>query len=88
MLRPMITRAKTFYRAVSSFLRHGDASLGEYLHRQATCTGSGQATRRCERMAATETGLFCDACGCPRWSVSDLRTKWRMPDAACPLGKW
>lgn len=74
-------KIKSFIRAVVSFARYGDLVLSQYQKRMAACY-------ECPELKTTLTGQFCGACDCPRWPVSDLRTKWRTPDAACPLQKW
>lgn len=87
-MRLLIKKARSLMAALFSFALAGDAPLGEYLDRRETCLGIPGQLPKCERLQATDTGLFCGACGCPQWPVSDLRTKWRMPDVACPLGRW
>jgi len=76
-----LTRLKSFLRAVRSFLQFGDAPLAEAIRREQACSD-------CPEQITTATGIFCRACDCPQWAISDLRTKWRLPDLACPLGKW
>lgn len=76
-----LTRLKSFVRALWSFLRTGDAPLAEATRREQICND-------CPEVVTTATGLFCGACGCAQWAVSDLRTKWRLPVIACPQGKW
>lgn len=74
-------KARSFLRAVWSFARYGDAPLVVYVGRRDTC-------RECRYLDATPTGIYCGLCDCPRWTLSDLRTKWRMRDLKCPLDKW
>lgn len=74
-------RVISFLRAVWSFVRWGDVSLVTHDRRQVICL-------RCDRLQVTKTGIFCRACGCAPWVISDLRTKWRMRDLKCPLEKW
>jgi hypothetical protein len=76
-----LKKAWSLLRAVSSFVRWGDVPLVEHDRRQKICLG-------CNRLDVTETGVFCLECRCPHWPGSDLRTKWRMRDLRCPLGKW
>lgn len=76
-----LRKAWSFLRAVWSFVRWGDVPLIEHDRRQAICLG-------CDRLDVTATGVFCKECRCPHWPVSDQRTKWRMRDLKCPLGKW
>jgi hypothetical protein len=77
----LFLKAKSFIFALWSFLRWGDAPLHQVLDREAVCL-------KCPEVEFTDTSEFCKACGCPRSAVSDLRTKRRMRDAKCPLGKW
>jgi len=77
----LLKKAKSFILAILSFIRWGDAPLDLYDKRRAVCA-------RCPHMRATPQGLFCRACECPRWPISDLRTKWRLRDLRCPLHKW
>lgn len=77
----LIRKARSLVRAVWSFLRRGDVDLQTYGRRETTCY-------QCEQMQCTATGIYCGACGCPQWAVSDLRTKWRMVTIRCPLNKW
>ena len=81
MLRQRWHKLITLSRALLSIFRYGDAPLKTYRRRQDACGP-------CEQYKTTLTGLFCGACGCPRSPVSDLRTKWRLLDLECPLGKW
>lgn len=74
-------RALSLFRAIVSVLRYGDLPWRAYLERQEQCVG-------CSHYERSLFGIYCGACSCPRWYVSDLRTKWRMPDAACPKGLW
>lgn len=76
-----LTQLWSFLRAVWSFLRWGDAPLALVLEREKVCMA-------CPEMDVTETNEFCKACDCPRWAISDLRTKRRMRDIKCPLDKW
>jgi len=77
----MLWKVESFLRALWSFARHGDALLVEHDRRQAICLG-------CEHLRLMSNGVFCNACECPPWAVSDLRTKWRMRDLKCPKDKW
>lgn len=76
-----LKRITSFLRAVWSFVIHGDERLIVYEDRQRICLN-------CDQLSVWETGVFCKACNCPRWALSDLRTKWRMRDLKCPQGKW
>jgi hypothetical protein len=31
---------------------------------------------------------YCGACGCPKWRLSELKTKLRFARLNCPLKKW
>jgi hypothetical protein len=77
----LFVKALSFLRAIWSFVRWGDVPLARHDRRQAICLG-------CEHLEPTANGVFCQECRCPHWAVSDLRTKWRMSDLRCPLGKW
>ena len=70
-----------FRRAFWSLARFGDAPLTTYQKRRKACLA-------CPKMHAAATGLFCGACGCMKWPLSDLRTKWRLRDLKCPLDEW
>lgn len=76
-----LRKALSFLRAVWSFVRWGDAPLVLTLEREKACM-------TCPEMYTTDTNEFCKACGCPESAVSDLRTKRRMRNIKCPLGKW
>lgn len=76
-----LSQVKSLVRAIWSLIRWGDVTVSEYLKRQTICFD-------CPRLLISERGYFCDACGCPKSPVSDLRTKQRLPDLKCPLGKW
>lgn len=77
----MLLKVRSFLRAFWSLFREGDASMGVYNEREAQCYD-------CDRMVVTDAGMFCGACGCAPSPVSDLRTKWRLPNLRCPLNKW
>lgn len=77
----LFVKARSFLRAVWSFIRYGDVPLDLHDKRSAIC-------HRCDHMRVTPGGIFCRVCECPHWFVSDLRTKWRMRDVKCPLNKW
>lgn len=77
----LLKKAKSLVLAIWSFLRWGDVTVSEYQKRQTVC-------HDCARFLVSQRGMFCDACGCLPSPVSDLRTKWRLPDLKCPLDKW
>lgn len=81
-------KLNSFVRAVWSFLTLGDAPLALYLERIETCLGEPGIVKPCDQLTATDTGVFCGACGCPPSLLSDVRTKARMIDLKCPLDKW
>lgn len=83
-----LKKLRSFVRAVWSFIALGDAPLSTYLERIETCTGTPGIVPKCDQLKATDTGLFCGACGCPPSPLSDVRTKTRMLDIKCPLDKW
>lgn len=70
-----------FIRVLWSFFVYGDVKLNVYNARLTRCGG-------CPQIRVTKRGLFCDACGCPETSLSDLRTKARMRLSACPKEQW
>jgi hypothetical protein len=76
-----VRKARSFVRAMWSFIRWGDAPIGTHDDRMRACLS-------CPKMDFSRAGIFCASCGCPRWPLSDLRTKWRMRDARCPLNQW
>jgi len=71
----------TFLRAIYSLFRHGEVTIRTHELRKAECFD-------CLAIITKERGIYCGACGCPQWFMSDLRTKWRMLAAKCPLDKW
>jgi hypothetical protein len=77
----LLVKAKSLLLAIWSFLRWGDAPIAEHDQRATTCY-------LCEQLIITPQGIFCSACNCPRWPLSDLRTKWRLRDLRCPRNKW
>lgn len=77
----LFVKAKSLARALWSFIRWGDAALDLHDKRASACY-------LCDELRVVPRGVFCRACKCPRWALSDLRTKWRMRDARCPLNKW
>jgi len=77
----MLLKVRSFLRAIWSFWRLGDVPIEQYKQRQAACI-------TCPYLETTRTGRFCRKCGCPRSALSDLRTKWRMTDIKCPIGRW
>jgi hypothetical protein len=79
--RRLREQLRSLTKAIVSFLREGDVALVLHDEREIEC-------RMCEDLDRTDFGLFCGACQCPQTPVSDLRTKWRMPNAACPKMKW
>jgi len=79
-------KARSFARAIWSFIRYGDISIKEHDRRMLICND-------CEHViyapiTQSPTNQFCGACECPRSPLSDLRTKCRMRDAKCPIDKW
>jgi len=76
-----MARILSLIRAVWSVVRYGDVPFRIYAERQSACV-------LCSHFERSLYGCYCGACDCPRNYVSDLRTKWRMPDLKCPKGKW
>lgn len=83
-----LSQARSLLTALLSWLRYGDATLFTYQLRQGLCLGVPNKTLPCNHLQQTKTGIFCGACGCPQWGLSDLRSKWRMPAVECPVHKW
>lgn len=44
--------------------------------------------RACDSRLVDGDKEYCGACGCPKWSGSELSTKLRMPRLSCPLKKF
>lgn len=76
-----LRKANSFALALWSWLRHGTVQAGAYRLRALECFG-------CEARIERGRRMYCGACGCPQWWLSDLRNKWRMRELKCPLGKW
>jgi len=76
-----LKKVRSFARAIWSLIQHGDAPVIEHDRRQMICLP-------CEYMSLKVSGVFCGKCDCPEWPVSDLRTKWRLRNLKCPVGKW
>jgi hypothetical protein len=71
---------RSFLRALWA-MRSGDAKLTVYQGRLRVCYA-------CSEVRIRERGVYCGACGCPEWALSDLRTKARIRSISCPLEKW
>lgn len=80
-MRNAAAKAVSLLRAIYSLIRYGETTVRTQVLRKGECF-------ECEHIIARERGLYCGACGCPEWFMSDLRTKWRMLDIKCPLDKW
>src|SRR5215475_886156 len=76
-----LKRVISLLRAIFSLIIDGDERLIVYEDRQKICW-------QCDELRIRETGVFCWACKCPPWPVSDLRTKWRLRSLKCPLNRW
>jgi hypothetical protein len=76
-----IRKLYSFSRVVWSLIRYGEVTIKTYALRRAECVD-------CTFFKEAKRGIYCSANGYPRWYLSDLRTKWRMPTAKCPLNKW
>jgi hypothetical protein len=76
-----VAKARSFARAVVSLVRHGEVTVQTYALRRAECL-------ECPAFAERERGVYCGACGCPEWFVSDLRFRNRLLGVKCPLNKW
>jgi hypothetical protein len=42
----------------------------------------------CHLFVEEARGVYCGACGCPHWFLSDLRSRNRLLSVKCPLDKW
>jgi hypothetical protein len=80
-------KVQSFFWAVTSFIKHGDAPIREHDRRLLICV-SCEYVEYWPPEPKTATNIFCTACDCPRSALSDQRTKARMRDAVCPKGKW
>jgi hypothetical protein len=76
-----LKKVKSLTRALWSLLRHGTVQAITYRIRAIECFG-------CDERVEKKKRLYCAACGCPEWWLSDLRRKWRMRELKCPLDKW
>lgn len=75
-------KARSFFRALWSFLRHGQTDVKTREMRKAICL-------TCPELVKASNGhLYCGACGCPQWWLSRLAVKWRARGLACPMEKW
>jgi len=59
----------------------GHADDDTYQQRLAICQG-------CEHLQRDGDKLYCGACGCPQWSMSELPRKLRFAGLRCPKGKF
>jgi len=80
-IRNAAVKALSLARAIFSLARYGEVTPITYELRRAECLD-------CDQKTETDRGVFCAACGCPQWFMSDLRTKTRLIDVKCPLNKW
>ena len=74
-------RVISFVRTMWLAIRYGEAWLHVQRGRLIIC-------QSCPEMASTSSGLYCKACQCPQWFMSDIRTKTRIRRLACPQGRW
>jgi len=76
---PIVTPGKviSFARAVTS----GRCDDAVYHRRLAICES-------CEHLKREGEKLYCQACGCPEWSLAELHTKLRFARVVCPRGKF
>jgi hypothetical protein len=80
-IKSAAAKVRSFFRAIWSLIRHGEVTVQTYALRRAECV-------ECLLFVERKRGIYCGACGCPEWYLSDLRSKWRMPQVKCPLNKW
>lgn len=76
-----LKKVKSLSLALWSLFWYGTVSAETHETRRAECF-------KCEAIISNERGIYCGACGCSQWWLSDLRKKWRMRELKCPLGKW
>lgn len=76
-----LRKAKSLSRALWSLFWFGTVDARIYRERVIECFS-------CPALVEKKRRLYCGACGCPEWWLSDLRKKWRMLELRCPLGKW
>jgi hypothetical protein len=79
-IKSAAVKVRSFLRALWSLFWLGEVTLQTYQWRKAECLD-------CSEHVETERGAYCQACECPQWFMSDLRTKWRLLDLKCPLDK-
>ena len=79
MVSPIVTPGKviSFVQAVTS----GRCDDATYRRRLAVCASCEEVRREAEK-------LYCQACGCPEWSLAELHTKLRFARVVCPRGKF
>ena len=77
----LLRKANSLAVALWSIVRYGTIEAHNYRQRALECFG-------CEARIERGRRMYCGACGCPQWRLSDLRVKWRMRELKCPLGKW
>jgi hypothetical protein len=76
-----LKKAKSLIRALWSLFWFGTVEAKTYRRRALECFF-------CEARIEKKRRMYCGACGCPQWWLSDLRKKWRMLELKCPLDKW
>lgn len=77
----LLKKANSLRAALWSLIRYGTVDAALYRRRALECFF-------CESRIEKKRRMYCGACNCPQWWLSDLRKKWRMRDLKCPLNKW
>lgn len=78
------TKVRKAVPIITDYLIHGGVPEEIFAARLDLC-------RACDsRLVDGDDGdkEYCGACGCPKWSGSELSTKLRMPKLSCPLKKF
>ena len=76
-----LKKVKSLFFALWSLFWYGTVEAGIYKRRAVECFV-------CPALVEKQYRLYCGACGCPEWWLSDLRKKWRMLELKCPQDKW
>jgi hypothetical protein len=76
-----LKKVKSLWLALWSLFWYGTTDAETRQQRAVECFG-------CEARIDKGRRMYCGACGCPQWWLSQLRNKWRMRELKCPLNKW
>lgn len=75
------TKVRKAVPIITDYILHGGVSEETFASRMEIC-------RACDSRLVDGDKQYCGACGCPKWSGSELSTKLRMPKLSCPLKKF